>query len=108
MSVYVFKVLRLVKALVRDLGLGSGDSGNHVWLDLAVLVIWGGKLKLPSLLFLFFQLEKQILCFHNKCVLAKLLRVTHPVVTLQRATRHISISRSTICNQSGPNYSKVL
>lgn len=95
-------------ALVRDLDLGSVDSGNHVWLDLAVLVIWGGKLKLSSLLFLFFQLEKQILCFHNKCVLAKLLRVTHPVATLQRATHHISISRSAICNQSGPNYLKVL
>lgn len=27
----------------------------------------------------FCQLEKQILCFHNKCLLAKLLRVTHLV-----------------------------
>lgn len=63
MSVYVFKVLRLVKALVRDLGLGSGDSGNHVWLNLAVLVIWGRKLKLPSLLFLFFSWKSKYCVF---------------------------------------------
>lgn len=50
-------------ALVRDLDLGSVDSGNHVWLDLAVLVIWGGKLKLSSLLFLFFSWKSKYCVF---------------------------------------------
>lgn len=43
----------LVIALVRDLRAGSRDSGNHAWLDLAALVIWGGKLKWSSLVFPF-------------------------------------------------------
>lgn len=50
-------------ALVRDLDLGSVDSGNHVRLDLAVLVIWGGKLKVSSLLFLFFSWKSKYCVF---------------------------------------------
>lgn len=50
-------------ALVRDLDLGSVDSGNHVWLDLAVLVIWGGKLKLSFAVSFFFSVGKANIVF---------------------------------------------
>lgn len=101
--------LGLVIALVRDLELGSGDSFWQLCLvGFSSSCYLGWKIEMIKFsVSFFFQLEKQILCFYNKCLLAKLLRVTYLVETLQRAAHHISISRSTICNKSGPNYPEV-
>lgn len=60
----------------------------------------------------FCQLEKQILCFHNKCLLAKLLRVTHlvrpsgePLVTLvlvgQPSVIKVSLITKSVVRLSG-------
>lgn len=73
-----------VAALVWRFGMWSRESDSHVsrgHMDWSRFCYLGWKIAMIKLLlfFFFFYLEKQILCFCNKSLSAKLRRIIHPV-----------------------------
>lgn len=58
--------------------------------------------------FFFFHLEKQTLCFCNKCLSAELQRVTHPVGTRLSHSADSSLVGQPSVNKSGPNWLKMV
>lgn len=90
------------------LEIWNGGTGNLVnrlaWnhMDLNRFCYLGWKIEMMESFFFFFvHVEKQILCFCNKCLSAKLQRVTHPVETRQSHSADLYI-RSAICKQKWP------
>lgn len=69
----------LVIALVRDLRAGEQGLWQPCLIRLSSSCYLGWKIEMIKFGVSFCQLEKQTLCFHNKCLLTKLLRVTHLV-----------------------------